>query len=105
MAKTPLQLVTPATKKRAVGPLRRPNSDLRSREHLTGTEVDKPIETARSNRHGHRDATMILWPTGPAPRSDYERNRPTAAGATRLECRAALCGRCPACRQRSRCRR
>ncbi len=60
MAKTPLQLVTPATKKRAVGPLRRPNSDLRSREHLTGTEVDKPIETARSNRHGHRDATMIL---------------------------------------------
>ncbi len=39
MAKTHLNLVTPTTKKRAVGPLRRPNSDLRSREHLTETEV------------------------------------------------------------------
>ena len=60
MAKTPLQLVTRATKKRAVGPLRRPNSELRSREHLTGTEVEKLIEAARGNRYGHRDATMIL---------------------------------------------
>jgi type 1 fimbriae regulatory protein FimB/type 1 fimbriae regulatory protein FimE len=60
MAKTPLQLVTPVTKKRAVGPLRRPNSELRSREHLTQTEVERLIEAARGNRHGHRDATMIL---------------------------------------------
>ena len=60
MAKTHLQLVTPATKKRAVGPLRRPNSELRSREHLTETEVEKLIEAARGNRYGHRDATMIL---------------------------------------------
>ena len=60
MAKTPLQIVTPATKKRAVGPLRRPNSELRSREHLTETEVEKLIEAARGNRYGHRDATMIL---------------------------------------------
>jgi integrase len=60
MAKTLLKLLTPVTKKRAVGPLRRPNSDLRSREHLTGTEVEKLIEAARGNRYGHRDATMIL---------------------------------------------
>ena len=55
-----LRLVPPATQKRAVGPLRRPNSELRSREHLTETEVEKLIEAARSNRHGHRDATMVL---------------------------------------------
>jgi integrase len=41
-------------------PLRRPNIDLRTREHLTEHEVDKLIEAARSNRHGHRDSTMIL---------------------------------------------
>ncbi len=60
MAKTRLKLVTPATKKRAVGPLRRPNSDFRSREHLTEAEVEKLIETSKDNRYGHRDATMIL---------------------------------------------
>jgi integrase len=55
-----LRLVKSAPLKRAVRPLRRPNSELRSREHLTETEVLKLIETARGNRHGHRDATMIL---------------------------------------------
>src|SRR5476651_531361 len=60
MAKTHLKLVTPATKKRAVTPRRRPNSELRSREHLTEAEVEKLIEAAKDNRHGHRDATMIL---------------------------------------------
>ena len=58
--KLQLQLVTPATQKRAVGPLRRPNSELRSREHLTETEVEKLIEAAKANRYGHRDATMLL---------------------------------------------
>jgi type 1 fimbriae regulatory protein FimB/type 1 fimbriae regulatory protein FimE len=60
MAKTHLKLVTPATKKRAVTPRRRPNSEFRSREHLTETEVGKLIEAAKDNRYGHRDATMIL---------------------------------------------
>src|SRR5476649_1966679 len=60
MAKTRLKLVTPATKKRAVTPRRQPNSELRSREHLTETEVEKLVEAAKDNRHGHRDATMIL---------------------------------------------
>jgi site-specific recombinase XerD len=41
-------------------PLRRPNRDLRTREHLTEHEVEKLVEAARGNRNGHRDATMIL---------------------------------------------
>ena len=41
-------------------PLRRPNPELRTREHLTEREVEKLIEAAKGNRHGHRDATMIL---------------------------------------------
>jgi type 1 fimbriae regulatory protein FimB/type 1 fimbriae regulatory protein FimE len=57
---TRLKLVTPAIKKRAVTPRRQPNSELRSREHLTETEVEKLIEAAKGNRYGHRDATMIL---------------------------------------------
>ena len=59
-AKLKLQLVTPITQKRAVRPLRRPNSELRSREHLTEIEVEKLIDAAKGNRHGHRDATMVL---------------------------------------------
>jgi integrase len=60
MAKNQLKLVKPATQKRAVTPLRRPNIDLRTREHLTESEVAKLIDVAKSNRRGHRDATMIL---------------------------------------------
>jgi type 1 fimbriae regulatory protein FimB/type 1 fimbriae regulatory protein FimE len=41
-------------------PLRRPNRELRTREHLTPHEVEKLIEAAKGNRWGHRDATMIL---------------------------------------------
>src|SRR5262245_9810187 len=41
-------------------PPRKPNAELRTREHLTGPEVEKLAEAAKSNRHGHRDATMIL---------------------------------------------
>jgi type 1 fimbriae regulatory protein FimB/type 1 fimbriae regulatory protein FimE len=33
---------------------------MRTREHLTATEVEALIESAKGNRHGHRDATMIL---------------------------------------------
>src|SRR5260221_8617917 len=31
-----------------------------SRRYLTEREVERLIEAAKSNRHGHRDATMIL---------------------------------------------
>jgi type 1 fimbriae regulatory protein FimB/type 1 fimbriae regulatory protein FimE len=41
-------------------PIRRPNAELRPREHLTEREVDKLIAAAKGNRHGHRDATIIL---------------------------------------------
>jgi integrase len=58
--KSSMRLVKPATLKRAVGPLRRSNSELRSREHLTEAEVLRLIEAAKGNRYGHRDATMIL---------------------------------------------
>lgn len=60
MAKPHLKLVTPTTKDRTVTPKRRPNSELRTREHLTEAEVQRLIEAAKGNRHGHRDATMIL---------------------------------------------
>ena len=60
MAKMPPQLVAPTAEKRAVAPLRRRNSEFRSREYLTETEVEKLLEAARGNRYGHRDATMIL---------------------------------------------
>jgi integrase len=43
-----------------VVPLRRPNAQLRTREHLTPAEVDSLIDAAKKNRWGQRDATMIL---------------------------------------------
>ena len=41
-------------------PRRPANSVLRTREHLTGHEVERLIEAAKENRSGHRDATAIL---------------------------------------------
>jgi site-specific recombinase XerD len=61
MAKSALRLVSPTTVKRTVAtPRRRPNRELRTREHLTEREVERIIEAAKANRHGHRDATMVL---------------------------------------------
>ena len=60
MAKSHLKLVTPNTLKRTVTPKRRRNGDLRTREYLTETEVERLMNAATDNRHGHRDATMIL---------------------------------------------
>jgi type 1 fimbriae regulatory protein FimB/type 1 fimbriae regulatory protein FimE len=59
MAKSHLKLVTPTTVKRTVA-RRLPNKDLRTREHLTEAEVELLLAAAKGNRHGHRDATMIL---------------------------------------------
>ena len=59
MAKSHLKLVTPATEKRTVTK-RRPNAYMRSREYLTGAEVERLLIAAKGNRWGHRDATMIL---------------------------------------------
>jgi integrase len=41
-------------------PRRRPNRDLRTREHLTEAEVERLMKATKDNRYGHRDATMIL---------------------------------------------
>jgi type 1 fimbriae regulatory protein FimB/type 1 fimbriae regulatory protein FimE len=60
MAKSHLKLVTPTEILRTVAPGRRPNADLRTREHLTPGEVEALMEAARANRHGHRDGTMVL---------------------------------------------
>jgi integrase len=60
MAKSHLKLVTPTTVKRTVTPKRRPNADLRTREHRTEAEVDRLMNAARKNRWGHRDASMVL---------------------------------------------
>jgi site-specific recombinase XerD len=60
MAKSALRLVAPTEVNRTVAPTRRPNAELRTREHLTPGEVEALIEAAKANRYGHRDATMIL---------------------------------------------
>ena len=53
--------VAPNILKGKVPPLRRKNSEVRSREHLTPDEVEHLIAAAKSvGRHGHRDATLIL---------------------------------------------
>src|SRR3954470_9588375 len=58
--KPALRIVSPATVNRTVTPRRRPNAELRTREHLTSAEVEKLIGAAKGNRRGHRDATMLL---------------------------------------------
>lgn len=60
MGKSHLKLVTPATEKRTVSLKRPPNAELRTREYLTETEVERLMEATKGNRYGHRDATMIL---------------------------------------------
>jgi integrase len=59
--KSHLKRAAPTTVKRTVTtPRRKTNAELRTREYLTGAEINKLIAAAKSNRWGHRDATMIL---------------------------------------------
>jgi type 1 fimbriae regulatory protein FimB/type 1 fimbriae regulatory protein FimE len=64
MKKPHLAIVTPSTVYGTVGhrhpPKRRPNAEVRSREHLTQSEVERLIGAASKNRNGHRDNTMVL---------------------------------------------
>ena len=60
MAKQYPKLVAPAIEKRTVASGRQSNAAYRTREYLTETEVARLIDQAKDNRHGHRDATMIL---------------------------------------------
>ena len=57
MAKSDLKLVTPTE---TVTTSRGPRAEARTRKHLTQDEVKVLVEAAKGNRHGHRDATMIL---------------------------------------------
>src|SRR6516225_251492 len=57
MAKSNLKLAAPTE---TVATTRRSDAVLQSREHLTPDEVKVLVEAARANRHGLRDATMIL---------------------------------------------
>jgi integrase len=61
MTRTTLQLVSPTPVNGTVNPpRRRPNAELRPREYLTETEVERLMKSARDNRNAHRDATIIL---------------------------------------------
>jgi type 1 fimbriae regulatory protein FimB/type 1 fimbriae regulatory protein FimE len=65
MGKPHLALVAPVTANGTVSGQRRPpprrrNAEVRAREYLTDSEVDRLIKAAGRNRYGHRDATMIL---------------------------------------------
>jgi len=60
-----LHLVQPNNENRSVRakrqiPTRPSNRELRPREYLTPSEVEKLISAARKGRYGHRDATLIL---------------------------------------------
>jgi integrase len=60
MKNSPLGLTASMTENRTVMPRRPKNAELRSREYLTEHEIEALMAAARQNRHGHRDATMIL---------------------------------------------
>ncbi|WP_166308701.1 tyrosine-type recombinase/integrase [Bradyrhizobium sp. 2S1] len=61
MAKSASRITSSAIEKRTVRtPLRRKNAELRTREYLTDDEVQRLTQAAKANRHGHRDATIIL---------------------------------------------
>jgi integrase len=60
MTNSHLRLVAPSTENCTVAPRRSKNAELRTREHLTPDEVERLIEAAKTNRHGHRDALMVL---------------------------------------------
>jgi integrase len=107
MRNSNLRLVPPTKEMRTVMPTRRPNSELRPREHLTEREVEKLIEAAKANRHGHRDATMILigfrhglrasdcngqtWNFKPRP---FIFAGPKVEQRLRIHCWVMNCGRC-----------
>src|SRR6516165_10763470 len=60
-----LALVAPTTIIGTVADRRRPprrkrNAEVRAREYLTDGEIARLIDAAGRNRHGHRDATMVL---------------------------------------------
>jgi hypothetical protein len=66
MAKPNLRLVTPTTENRTVTPQRPPNRELRTREHLTADEVEKPIDAPSRTAMAIATRLWCSWPTGTA---------------------------------------
>src|SRR5215471_1344156 len=60
MTKGNLRLVASRAVNGTVPPRRVPNAELRTREYLDESEVERLIKAAKVNRQGQRDATMIL---------------------------------------------
>jgi hypothetical protein len=64
MARSRLALVSPTTENRTVRPVRRPNVKLRTREHLTASEVEAVLVVARATFRpmplSHRSATKRI---------------------------------------------
>jgi integrase len=60
MSKGNLRLVSSRAVNGTVPPRRVPNAELRTREYLDEFEVNRLIKAAKANRHGQRDAAMIL---------------------------------------------
>ena len=77
MMKSPLKLVAPTTVNRTVTPRRRPNAEMRTREYLTETEVEKLIKAAGQEPLG-------------APRRDHDPGRLSSRPARQRAGRSAL---------------
>lgn len=60
MANSALRPVAPNSELRTVRTGRKPNAELRTREYLTEAEVERLVKAASGNRHGHRDAVLLL---------------------------------------------
>src|SRR5262249_45861962 len=63
MTKPHRALVAPTTVNGTVAhrpPRRQRNADVRAREYLTDSEVNRLIAAAGKNRYGHHDATIVL---------------------------------------------
>jgi integrase len=59
--KTSLKLVAPTTVNRTVVmPTRTPNAEMRTREYLTESEIEKLMKAVGGNRYALRDSAMVL---------------------------------------------
>jgi integrase len=58
--KTSLKLVSPTTVNRTVMPTRTPNAEMRTREFLTESEIEKLMKAVGGNRYALRDSAMVL---------------------------------------------
>src|SRR5215813_5316045 len=60
MTKGHLRLVASRAHNGTVPPRRVPNAELRTREYLDESEVERLMRAAKANRNGQRDGAMIL---------------------------------------------